>query len=47
MFCLIDDKGVIYKPEAKGKGVGEGGDGFDFKLFLKDVCYEGANRGIP
>ena len=45
MFCLIDDKGVIYKPEPEGRGVGEGGEGFDFKLFHKDVCYEGADGG--
>ena len=24
MFCLIDDKGVIYKPEPKGRGCGKG-----------------------
>ena len=45
MFCLIDDKGVINKPEPKGRGVGEGVEGFDFKLFHKDVCYEGADGG--
>ena len=27
------------------EGVGEGGEGFDFKLFHKDVCYEGADGG--
>ena len=45
MFCLVDDKGVIYKPEPKGRGVGKGIEGLDFKLFHKDVCYEGANGG--
>ena len=25
--------------------MGDGTKGFDFKLFHKDVCYEGANRG--
>ena len=43
MLCLIDDKGVIYKPEPMGRGVGEGDEGFDFKLFHKDVCYEGTD----
>ena len=23
MFCLVDDKGVIYKPEPKGRGWGK------------------------
>ena len=23
MFCLVDDKGVIYKPEPKGRGWGQ------------------------
>ena len=23
MFCLVDDKGVIYKPEPEGRGVGK------------------------
>ena len=41
MFCLVDDKGVINKPEPKGRG-GGGIKGFDFKLFHEDVCYEAA-----
>ena len=41
VFCLVDDKSVIHKPEPKGRGVGEGGEGFDFKLFHEDVGYEG------
>ena len=45
MFCLVDDKGVIYKPEPKGRGVEAGGKGLYFKLFHKDVCYEGADGG--
>ena len=45
MFCLVDDKGVIYKPEPKGRVVGAGGKGLYFKLFHKDVCYEGADGG--
>ena len=45
MFCLADDKGVIYKPEPKGRGVGKGIEGLDFKLFHEDVCYEGADGG--
>ena len=45
MFCLVDDKGVIHKPEPKGSRVGEGGEGLHFKLFHKDVCYEGADGG--
>ena len=32
---------------AKGKGVGEGGEGLYFKLFHKDVCYEGADVAAP
>ena len=23
VFCLVDDKGVIYKPEPEGRGVGK------------------------
>ena len=45
VFCLVDDKSVIYKPEPKGRGVGEGGEGFYFKLFHEDVGYEGADGG--
>ena len=30
---------------AKGKGDGGETEGFDFKLFHKNVCYEGANGG--
>ena len=45
MFCLVDDKGVIYKPELKGRGMRAGGKGLYFKLFHKDVCYEGADGG--
>ena len=41
MFCLVDDKGVINKPEPKGREVGDGIKGFDFKLFHEDVCYGG------
>ena len=44
VFCLVDDKGVIHKPEAEERGVGEG-EGLLFKLFHKDVCYEGADGG--
>ena len=43
MFCLVDDKSVINKPEPKGRGVRDGIEGFDFKLFHEDVCYEGAD----
>ena len=32
MFCLVDDKGVIYKPEPKGRGVGTGGKGLYFSM---------------
>ena len=45
MSCLVDDKGVIHKPEPKGRGVWEGREGFYFKLFHEDVGYEGADRG--
>ena len=45
MFCLVDDKGVIYKPEPKGGVVWEGGEGLYFKLFHEDVSYEGADGG--
>ena len=45
MFFLVDDKGVIYKPEPKGRGMGAGRKGLYFKLFHKDVCYEGADGG--
>ena len=43
VFCLVDNKGVIYKPESKGRGAGEGGEGFYFKLSHEDVSYEGAD----
>ena len=46
MFCLTDDKGVIHKPEPHGRGVGEGLEGFDFKLFHEDVGYEWADGGF-
>ena len=43
MFCLVDDKGVIYKPEPKGSGVGEGIEGLDHQChlgkFLYIICY--------
>ena len=45
MFCLVDDKCVIHKPEPKGRGVGKGLEGFDFKLFHEDVSYERADGG--
>ena len=45
VFCLVDDKGVVHKPEPEGRRVGEGGEGLHFKLFHKDVCYEGADGG--
>ena len=45
VFCLVDDKSVIHKPEPKGRGVGEGGKGFDFKLFHEDVSYEVVDGG--
>ena len=45
MFCLVDYKGVIYKPEPNGRGMGEGGEGLYLKLFHKDVSYEGADGG--
>ena len=45
VFCLVDEKGVIYKPEPKGRGMGKGGEGFDFKLFHKDVGYERTDGG--
>ena len=44
VFCLVDDKSVIHKPEPKGRGMGEG-EVFDFKLFHEDVGYEGADGG--
>ena len=43
VFCLADDKGVIHKPEPEGRGVGEGGEGLHFKLFHKNVYYEGTD----
>ena len=45
MFCLVDNKCVINKPEPKGRGIGKGIKGFDFKLFHENVCYEGADGG--
>ena len=45
VFCLVDDKSVIYKPEPKGRGMGEGREGFNFKLFHEYVGYEGADGG--
>ena len=45
VFSLVDDKCVIYKPEPKGGGMGEGGEGLYFKLFHKNVSHEGANGG--
>ena len=45
MLCLLDDKGVIYKPEPKGRRVWEGGEGLYFKLFHEDDGYEGADGG--
>ena len=45
MFCLVDDKCIIHKPEPEGWGVGEGLEGFDFKLFHEDVGYERAEGG--
>ena len=37
----------MYHPQtlARGKGVGKGLEGFDFKLFHEDVGYEGADGG--
>ena len=45
VFCLVDVKSVIHKPEPQGRGGGEGGEGLHFKFFHKDVCYEGADGG--
>ena len=45
MFCLVDDKGVINKPEPKGWVGGGGTKGFYLKLFHEDVSYEGADGG--
>ena len=44
MFCLVDDKYIVHKPEPKGGGLGRTG-GFDFKLFHEDVGYEGDDGG--
>ena len=45
MFCLVDDKCIVHKPEPKGGWVGKGLEGFDFKLFHEDVGYKGADGG--
>ena len=45
MFFLVDNKGVINKPKPQGMGWGEGLEGFNFKLFHEDVCYEKADGG--
>ena len=45
MFCPVDDKCIIHKPEPQRRGVGTGLDGFNFKLFHEDVYYEGADGG--
>ena len=41
MFCLVDDKGVIYKPEPKGKGVGAGGKGCTSNSSIKMFAMRG------
>ena len=45
MFCLVDNKDAINKPKPQGRGVGGGLEGFNFKLFHEDVCYERADGG--
>ena len=45
MFFLVDDKCIVHKPEPQRRGVGKGLEGFSFKLFHEDVCYEGADGG--
>ena len=45
MFCLVNDKSVINKPEPEGGEMGEGVEGFNFKLFCEDVCYGWADGG--
>ena len=44
VFCLLDDKGVIHKPESQAVG-GSSVEGFDFKLFNEQVGKEGADGG--
>ena len=41
VFCLVDDKGVVHKPEPEGRGWGKEERTCTSNSFIKDVCYEG------
>ena len=45
VFCLIDDKVSSTNLSHREGRVGEGLEGFDFKLIHEDVSYEGADGG--
>ena len=44
VFCLVDDKGVIYKPEPKG-GVGKEERAFTSNSSIKMLAMRGADGG--
>ena len=41
MFCLLDNKDVIYIPEPKPGCIGGSADGLGFELFCEQVGYLG------
>ena len=44
MFCLLDEKGVINKPNQKPEWIGESADGLRFKLPYEQLGYNGTDR---
>ena len=47
MFCLLDDKGVIYIPEQNPGWIGDSADGLGFELFQKQVDHLGTDKENP
>ena len=45
MLAWVEDTVLALCAKVLKKGVGEGGEGLYFKLFHKDVCYEGTDGG--
>ena len=45
MGLLLNDKGVIHKPEPMPKWGGGSVEGFPFKILHVEVCYYGAYLG--
>ena len=41
VFCLVDDKGVIYKPEPKGRGWGKEERAFTSNSSMKMLAMRG------